>query len=397
MSMVTKTIIRQPKSIVQAQVSVPWADVEPKWNATLQRLAADLEIPGFRKGQAPLPMVEQHLSNRLIDEVAKAVMPEFLVQALQGSDVVPIDYPKYQGISLVKGRQLSFTAIVTSRPDVKVGDYRNIKVTRPAAKQVTDEEVNKLVDELFRRWKNTQSKPGVAAVQPASTDVSLGGLASSGSLSFNTSTGSTSSPQASSGQVSSGLVDAQGNPVASQAAGAPDDNFAKAVGAQSLADLKARMRTDLENEAKYNNELDFEELILQEVEKMTTVEVPDILIEDELSRMLVSLQRRVTDMGLLLDDYLKGQGETVESLKDKWHAQAEKNVRMELGLAEVARQENVEISDAELQAEIDKIQDGKLKAQFEQQEPRLHLRHSLRQMRTLDLLKKLIQPDAQPV
>ena len=57
--------------------------------------------------------------------------------------------------------------------------------------------------------------------------------------------------------------------------------------------------------------------------------------------MLVSLQRRVADMGLLLEDYLKGQNKTLEQLKGEWRPQAEKNVRMELGLAEIARMENV--------------------------------------------------------
>ena len=123
---------------------------------------------------------------------------------------------------------------------------------------------------------------------------------------------------------------------------------------------------------------------------MTAVELPDILIEDELNRMLVSLQRRVADMGLLLEDYLKNQNKTLEQLKTEWRAQAEKNVRMELGLAEIAKMENVVISDQELQAEVDKIQDERVKRQFEAQEPRMHLRHALRQTRTLNLLKTLV-------
>ena len=123
---------------------------------------------------------------------------------------------------------------------------------------------------------------------------------------------------------------------------------------------------------------------------MTTVELPEILIQDELNRMLVSLQRRVADMGLLLDDYLKSQGKSLEQIKNEWRVQAEKNVRMELGLSEIARMENVTISDDELKAEIDKIQDQKIKAQFDAQEPKLHLRHALRQTRTLDLLKKMV-------
>ena len=193
-----------------------------------------------------------------------------------------------------------------------------------------------------------------------------------------------------------GSINFQGRPASAQGASdgqasqQPNDEFAKAMGAISLVDLREKIKKDLEANVSYNNELDYEEAILQEVEKVTTVELPDILIQDELNRMLVSLQRRVADMGLLLEDYLKGQGKTLEQIKNEWMPQAERNVKMELGLAEIARQENVTITDQELQAEVDKIQDQRVKKQFEAQEPRLHLRHALRQTRTLDLLKKMV-------
>ena len=107
--------------------------------------------------------------------------------------------------------------------------------------------------------------------------------------------------------------------------------------------------------------------------------------------MLLSLQRNVSDRGLLMEEYLKGQKKTVEQLKAEWRPQAERNVRMELGLSEVARQENVNITDVELQAEIDKIQDGRVKQQFTSQEPQMHLRHALRQTKTLNLLKTIVK------
>lgn len=367
--MVTKVVNKLPKSLVEVMVTVPWADVLPKWNETLQRLAADIELPGFRKGQAPLPMVEQSLGQKLQDEVFKVVMPQALIEALQGSNIVPIDYPKYQLISMTPNQQLVFKATITERPEVKVGGYKGISVQKPSAKAITDEDVHKLIEDLYKRWKAKQS-----SVVSSQSSVTQQTNQTAGSLSFN----QTAAPSD---------ISASANASADK----PDDAFARAVGAQSLEDLKTKIKADLENEAKYNNELDFEELILQEVEKMTTVDVPEILVGDELNRMLVSMQRRVADIGLLMDDYLKGQGETLEGIKAKWRGQAEKNVRMELGLAEVARQEKVEITDVELQAEIDKIQDAKLKSQFEAQEPRLHLRHSLRQIRTLDLLKGLVK------
>lgn len=363
--MIQKNIVKQPKCLVEVTISAPWADIEAQWNQTLQKLAADVEIPGFRKGQVPPTMVETNLGSKLQDEFFKIVYPTLLIQALQGSDIVPIDYPKYQLTSFIKGGQLSFRATITQRPEVKMGEYKTIKSVRPPVKVVSDEDVEKVIGDLFKRWK--------ARGQPSSP---INGSASSnqttGSLSFNQPQNATPA----SGQTSSGV---------------PDDNFARAMEAQNLADLKTKIKTDLEKEAKFNNELDFEEAILQEVEKMTTVEIPDILVEDELNRMLVSLQRRVSDMGLLIDEYLKSQNTTLEEIKTKWRTQAEKNVRMELGLAEIARLEKVEITDAEVQAEIDKIQDARLKAQFAAQEPRLHLRHSLRQMRTLDLLKTLVK------
>lgn len=369
--MITKTINKLPKAVVEVTITVPWEDLEPKWNETLTRLSADIELPGFRKGAAPANMVEQSLGTKLQDEVLKVAMPNFLIEALKGSDVVPIDYPKYQMISFVKGQPLQYKAAVTNRPAVAVGNYKTIKVSKPAPKLVTEEEVNKVIDDLYKRWKAKQGGQVTGnsgqATQPQPTQNQAGG-----SISFQ---GAPTTPQA---PATNGQTDG------------PDDNFAKAMGALNVEDLKAKIRKDLEANVTYNNELDFEELILQEVEKITTVEIPDILIADELNRMLVSLQRRVADMGLLLEDYLKSQNKTLEQIKNDWKPQAEKNVRMELGLAEIARNEGVQITDGELQAEIDKIQDAKIKQQFEYQEPRLQLRHSLRQVRTLDLLKKLV-------
>lgn len=362
--MVQKNIVKQPKSVIEVSVSAPWTDISATWDQTLQKLAQDVEIAGFRKGTAPINMVEGQLGAKLQDEVLKLAMPNLLIEALKGSDIVPIDYPKYDLTQFVKGQGISFKATITNRPTVTVGTYKGIKVTKPVLKSVSNEEIQKVVDDLFKRWKTRQP----AVNSPQSTN------GSSGSLNFQ------------GGNEIASVLPRNDSVVIDK----PDDVFGKAMGATGLMDFKDKVRKDLEANVKYNNELDYEEAILQEVEKLTTVELPDILIQDELNRMLVSLQRRVADMGLLLEDYLKGQGKTLDQIKTEWKPQAEKNVRMELGLAEIARQENVTISDQELQVEVEKITDPKVKKQFEGQEPKLHLRHALRQTRTLDLLKKMV-------
>lgn len=362
--MVQKNIIKQPKAVVEIQMVVPWADIEPRWNETLAKLAQETELPGFRKGTAPLEMVEQRVSTQLQQEVLKTVMPNSLMEALTGSDVVPIDYPQYQLVSFARGQDLKFNARVTERPKVTVGDYKTIKVVRPPLKEVTEEEANKVIGDLFNRWKARQP---ASSGSPVNSNQPIDSSGVQGSVNFN-----------------------QPAQAAATSATEPNDEFAKSVGAESLIDLKTKIKQDLEAENKYNNELDYEEEILKRVETITSVDIPEVLIQDELSRMLLSLQRNITERGLLLDEYLKTQNKTQEQLKQEWRPQAEQNVRMELGLAEIARQENVDISDEELQAEVDKIQDQKVKAQFTQQEPRMHLRHALRQTKTLNLLKTLV-------
>ncbi len=370
--MINKTINKLPKSVVEVTIAAPWQDIASLWDQTLQRMSQEVEIAGFRKGTAPLNMVEGQLGSRLQDEVLKNAMPNLLIEALKGTDIVPIDYPKYDLVSFIRGQQLQFKATVTNRPNVTVGNYKVIKAAKTAPKSVTEDEINKVIDDLYKRWSVRQpaGQPSQSNQQPVSGLPNQPGQA--GSINFQ----GGAQPQAAAAPVASTT--------------GPNDEFAQAMGATNIADLKAKVRKDLEDNVSYNNELDYEEAILQEVEKITTVDLPEVLIQDELNRMLVSLQRRVADMGLLLEDYLKGQGKTLDQLKNEWRAQAEKNVRMELGLADIARQENVTITDQELQAEVDKIQDGRVKKQFEAQEPRLHLRHALRQTRTLDLLKKLV-------
>lgn len=360
--MITKTIVKLPKSQIDIQVSMPWTDLQTKWDEVWSKAASEIEIPGFRKGQAPINIVEPKILPQVQQEALKQIMPQALIEALQGTTFVPIDYPQYNVTAFTKGGELKFNARVTVKPEVKVGNYKVVNAKRPGIKQVTEEEISKVVDDLFNRWKARQP------VQPSNTQVPQTGA--SGSAQIN--------PQSATPQT---------GPVPT----APNEDFAKQMGSNSLAELRAKIKTDMEADSKYNNELDYEESILQEVEKITIVDIPEVLVQDELARMLLSLQRNVSDRGLLMEEYLKGQKKTVEQLKAEWRPQAERNVRMELGLSEIARQENVNITDQELQAEVDKIQDGRVKQQFTQQEPRMHLRHALRQTKTLNLLKTIVK------
>ena len=226
--MISKNIVKQPKSIVEVTVTVPWSDLQTTWDQTLQKMAADIEIAGFRKGQAPLNMVEGQLGTRLQDEVLKNAMPNFLIEALKGTDIIPIDYPKYDLISFARGQQMQFKATITNRPQVTVGNYKTIKAVRPAIKTVADDEVTKVIDDLYKRWKVRQS---------SAVSSQLSAIKNQNS--------------------NAGSINYQGNGQAE----IPNDEFAKAMGATTLNDLKTKIRADLEANEKNNNEIDYEEAI----------------------------------------------------------------------------------------------------------------------------------------
>src|SRR3989344_1159912 len=250
--MLTKNIVKLPKSQIDIQITMPWADMQSKWDEVFNKAAAEIEIPGFRKGQAPVNIVEPRILPQVQQDALKQIMPAALIEALQGSTYVPIDYPQYNVTAFNKGGELKFNARVTIKPEVKVGNYKVVNASRPQIKPVTDEEVEKIVADLFNRWKVRQP------VQPVNTPTPPG---AGGSMSFN--------------QPQSAV------PQPGPAATSPNDEFAKQMGSNSLAELKIKIKTDLEAEAKYNNELDYEESILQEVEKITNVDIPELLIQDE--------------------------------------------------------------------------------------------------------------------
>src|SRR3989338_314814 len=101
--MLNKTINKLPKSQLDVQVTLNWSDLEAKWNEVYAKLAAEIEVPGFRKGQAPANMVEPRILGQVQQEVLKLIMPQALINALQGTNIVPIDYPQYQVMSFTKG------------------------------------------------------------------------------------------------------------------------------------------------------------------------------------------------------------------------------------------------------------------------------------------------------
>src|SRR5258708_22823832 len=251
--MVQKKIFNRERCIVEIQIYISWEELEPKWERFFQ--SQTNEITAIRSNASQ----DVHFEPKLHDKFLKPVMQEFLIEALKGSDIFPIDYPKFEIISYNHGVDLNYKVLVTNRPIVTVGLYKNIQLVKPNVKPLSEEDINKVINDLYANWLK----------------------------------------KAKLSDKNSSIVD-------------HEPEFLNSLNFNTMVDLRITVRKNLQELSLYNSETEFEEAILQAIEKITQVDLPDILIEDELNKMLVNLQRKVANMGLLLEDYLKKQGKTVD-------------------------------------------------------------------------------------
>lgn len=362
------TVNRTPKGKIDVKVDVPKAGFEEAYEQVLTRLGAQTNVAGFRPGKAPRDVILQHVgSNKVLNQTASFLISKNLGEILKKEDLVPIDSPKIAIAILAQASPFSFTASFTQKPAVKVGDWKKIKVKKVAAQEITDKDVNESIKNIFEAWKKQKvSKVTEEPKEPKET-----------------------------GKF---IYDARGNRIPiKDDKGSPttaaqdeiDDSFAKAIGARDLAHLRELVKKDLEAIVAGQVETKLEQEVFEEILKITQVEVPDILIEDELTRILVRLTSELERQSSDLEKYLAQQKTTIDELKTKWRPQAEKNVRITLVLDEIGRGSGVKVTKEELEVALKGVNETNLSADQKEDLER-YLALSIFQAKTLDLVKKAV-------
>ena len=168
-----------------------------------------------------------------------------------------------------------------------------------------------------------------------------------------------------------------------------NDAFAKAIGAKDLAYLREIVKKDLETIVADQIEAKLEEDIFEKIIGLAQIEVPEILVEDELNRMVVRLGTRLEQQGSNLEKYCKEQKTTLDELKNKWRELAEKNVKTSLIVEEIGKQEKVEVTREELDEALKGVDQTNLSTE-QKADLEKYLAVSIFQAKALDLVKKTI-------
>ena len=423
---VQHTIRREPGSRVTLEVEVAAERLARAADAAFARHVQQAKIPGFRPGKAPRAMYERvYGKEHLWEDAAEDLTDQTYREIVDAEDIEPIDRPEVRIAQREEGKPLRYTATVVVRPEVRLGDYAaHGAALEPVVPSEAD--VERTLGAM--RESHAQLRPverasrtgdiltvDIDAAIPGKTlppfarnahieagkDLGIAGLGDAlvGMKSGEEKNVDLSFPQdASEGELKgkSATFSIRPSAVAEKVLPALDDDFAKTVGVTDLATLRKSVRNELAHAAFHEARDDAAEKAVAHALASAEVEVPEILVQDELEHLIADLRSRVKEERISFEQFLLQARKTEEELRKEWRPMAERRAKSLLVLDAIARKEGVTVSGNELaaQAALSPL------AQVDPQALRspavlASLARSIRNRKTVDKLIGLDSPDAE--
>ena len=351
-----------------------------------KKLANRYNFPGFRKGKAPQHIVEQQLGKEYVmEEAADILIQEAATDALKEEGITPVTEMKPEVITNEEGKDFVFKVTFTPYPEVKLGEYKGLDIKK-TVEEVTDEEVEKQID-VLRDHHATLIDTDENAVVEDGDFITLDFEGSIDGETFEGGTGKSYPLTIGSGTFIPGfeeqLIGTKVNEEKDVKVTFPEDyhsaeyagadavfkckvlsikhrqlpefneEFVKKVSKfETIEDFKADIRKNLEAGAKRRaEEKQHREAIDKAVENMT-VDIPPVMIENRISQLINELSLQLQSRGMTFESYLQYTGYDMDHLRESYREGAEKDVRDDLLLETVAKQENIEVDPKEIENEI---------------------------------------------
>src|SRR3954454_7221770 len=373
-------------------VEVDAEKVNESLDSAYKKVVKTINVPGFRKGKMPRPLFEQRFGvEALYQDAIDAILPEAYGNAIDETGIEPVDRPEIDVEQFEKGKPFIFTAKVTVKPEVKLGDYKGLEV-EAVDTTVTDEDVENEIKALQEKQaelvvkEEGQAENGDTVVMDFEGFVDgaafEGGKAENHSLEL----GSNQFIPGFEEQLV-GLAAGESKDVevsfpeeyhAAELAGKPavfkvtlheikgkelpelDDEFAKDVDdeVETLDALKEKIKSRLEHDKKHQEEHYLQNTVVEKATANAEVEIPSVMIDNEVDRMLQEFEQRLQMQGMNLELYFQFSGQNEEALRGQMKEEAEQRVRGNLTLEAIVKAENIEVSDEEVNAELQKMADA---------------------------------------
>ncbi|WP_066632663.1 trigger factor [Desulfolucanica intricata] len=382
------TADRIEKNTVLLEVEVDSDQFSKAMNQAYRKVVKSINIPGFRKGKAPKTIVERYVGKEVLyNEAMEIIVPKAYIEAVEETKIEPIDQPQVELVQVEEGKPVIFKATVAVKPEIKLGQYTDLELTKPKI-EVSDEDVQKELENLQNRHAKLinldegQVKSGdivsIDFTGRVDGEEFEGGQAKDYSLEI----GSGSFIAGFEEQVEGMSIgetkdinvtfpeDYHVQDLASKPAVftvtvngikrkelAPlDDEFAKDVSEfdtleELRGDLLNKLKQAAENKAQYQVN---DQAIAKAVEN-AEVEIPEVMIKTRINDMIANMERRLMSQGISIDDYLTYTNSSKEQLEEQLRPEAEKAVKISLVLEAIAKAEGIEVSDEEIDQEMKKM------------------------------------------
>lgn len=370
---------------VRLEIEVPQPEVAKAVDKAYQKLANKVNIPGFRKGKVPRKVLEMRVGKEaLLDEAFEIMAGPAYSKALQEQNIDPVARPEIEVVTLQEDQPLVFKAVVIAKPDVTLGQYKDLQVEQPVA-EVSDEDVNKQLESQRTRHakmvvaEDAALQNGDFAIidfagfvdgQPFKGGDAEGYPLEVGSGSFipgfeeqliGAKAGDAREVKVSfpadyfvpelAGKEANFKVKI--NDVKRKELPELDDDFAKEVSEfTSLEELKADIKNKLDQAAKQKADRDYKNNIVKTAVDNATVDIPDIMIEKRIDNMIEDFDVNLQNRGLSLDKYLEYAKTDLNTMRDSYRESAQQSVKTDLVLEAVAKAESVEVKSEDLETEI---------------------------------------------
>lgn len=382
------TVENLEKSMAKLTVEVSAEEFEKAMQQAYMRQKKDISIPGFRKGKVPRVMIEKMYGPGVFyEDAANIVMPGAYEEAAKESGLDITSSPEIDVTQIEKGKSFIFTATVALRPEVVLGDYKGVEVPRTDV-TVTDEDVEK---ELKREQEKNSRQVTLDDEAAADGDtVTMDYVGTIDGEAFEGGTAEAADLTLGSGTFIPGfeeqLVGVKAGETKVVNVTFPEDYHAEDLKgkdavftcniikisrkelpelndefAQDVSefdtleeykeDLRKNLQKQRENVAKQNRR----DNAVSRAAQNATIEIPEAMLNTRAEQSVNNFARQLASQGMSLDQYMQFTGSNMEMMREQVKPQTEIQIRNELVLDEVAKAENIEVTDDEILAEVEEM------------------------------------------
>ena len=381
-------------------------------------------IPGFRKGKAPMNIIERYYGKEIFyEDTFNEILQEVYDRELRESNITAVSYPDIDVKQIGKGQDLIFTAVVQTKPEVKPGKYKGIEIKK-VEYNVSEDEINHELGHMQDRNSRMVTVDDRAVKNGDITVIDFegfvngkafeGGKAGGHELTI----GSNTFIPGFEDQIIGMKIDEEKDinvkfpeeyfskdlagkdatfkvklhEIKKKELPELDDEFAKDVSEfDTLKELKESIKEKLEKENEQKAKYETEEAAIKAVCDNTEIDIPSGMIETEIDHMEKDMEQRMQYQGLTLDMYLQMIGKTKEEFRKEYEDQAKDAVKSRLVIEAVAKEEKIEADDKEVDEKIKEMAEnyGKTEDELKSNESlRNYLKENLKTEKTIEFIVK---------